>query len=323
MALEPERRAALLGAKLGALVASTTGPGDRRPSSFPGGAALVDGDRAWVLADTEPARSLGPALAWARAAGAARLSLVAEADAGLLARRASQFEPAPEVWAVEGRTLEPAEADPLPAPAAVDPRLAPWADVLVAAGCDPIVEHARLVGEVEGLEVARVVAGPDGPVLEIGVGRFDREAHALTSADLPTEEALAKVVGLVRRYRHDAGHPLSRLAPERRLRSRLLADPGLVGADHLAPMAPVVEAPDLRTPWPAPATGEDQQGRPLVVVCSTGIDLDLVPAAADARLADGRGARLVLAVPPRDRHPVTVALAGALAEPAEVVAVAP
>ena len=29
-----------------------------------------------------------------------------------------------------------------------------------------------------------------------------------------------------------------------------MRDPSLVGADHLAPMAPTVEAPDLRTPWP-------------------------------------------------------------------------
>lgn len=275
-----------------------------------------------MLADAEPARSLGPALAWARSAGAAQVSLVVEADAGLVARRASQFSPAPEVWVAEGRSLVPAAPDPLPAPPPLDPRLARWADVLVAAGADPLVEHGRLVGEVDGLEVARVSVPAGGePVLEIGVGRFDREAHALTSADVPTAEALAKVVGLVRRHRTDAGHPLSRLAPERRLRGRLIAEPALVGADHLLPMAPVVEAPDLRTAWPAPAAGEDTRGGPLVVVCSTGVDLDLVPSAADARLADGRGARLVLAVPRRDRHPVTLALAAALAEPAEVVGV--
>ena len=240
-----------------------------------------------------------------------------------MARRASLFSPAPAVWVVEGRDLVPAEPDPIPVPPPLDPRLARWADVLVTAGADPLVEHGRLIGEVDGLEIARVSIREGEPVLEIGVGRFDREAHALVSADLPTDEALAKVVALVRRARSGDGHPLGRLVPERRLRARLVAEPGLVGADHLAPMAPVVEAPDLRTPWPAPAAGEDLDGRPLVVVASSGVDLDLVPAAADARLADGRGARLVLAVPPRDVHPVTVALAAALADPAEVVGIAP
>ena len=56
----------------------------------------------------------------------------------------------------------------------------------------------------------------------------------------------------------------------------------------------------------------------MVVVTSTGIDLDLVPTAADLRLAHAPGARLVLAVPERDAHPVTRRLAGELVEPAEV-----
>jgi hypothetical protein len=171
--------------------------------------------------------------------------------------------------------------------------------------------------------VARVVVGDEGPHLEIGVGRFDREAHALVSSDRPTAEALADVVAFVRKHRVRGGenHPLQQLAADRWLRSRLLHDPTLVGADHLAPLSPVVEAPDLRTAWPAPATGIDVHGDPVVVVASVGVDLDLVPAAADARLLDGRGARLVLALPGRDAHPVTVALAAALADPAEIVSV--
>lgn len=59
----------------------------------------------------------------------------------------------------------------------------------------------------------------------------------------------------------------------------------------------------------------------MVVVCSTGIDVDLVPAAADVRLTDGRQARLILAVPEADDHPLIRDLAGALAEPAEIVAI--
>ena len=60
----------------------------------------------------------------------------------------------------------------------------------------------------------------------------------------------------------------------------------------------------------------------MVVVCSAGIDLDLVPFAADARDAlGGPDARLLLAVPERDDHPVTRELAARLAVPAEVVPV--
>jgi hypothetical protein len=312
-------------------VKTTAGPGDRRSVAFPGGAALVGDDGAWVLADAEssdaaPARALGPALAVAWRAGVeGAVNLIVESDGGLLARRASQFATPPVIWVVAGTSLERAEPEPIAPAPPLDPRVPPFADLLTAAGADPVVEHGRLVGEVDGLEVARVVVDADGPHLEVGVGRFDREAHAVMSQDQPTEATLRQAVELVRRYRHPGaeGHPLNRMAAARWMRSRLVAHPALVGADHLTPMAPTVEAPDLRTPWPSPATGIDTDGRPLVVVCSVGVDLDLVPAAADARLADGRDARLVLALPGRDAHAVTVALAAALARPAEIIAVEP
>jgi len=281
-----------------------------------------------VLADVEPQRALGPALALARQVAADEpLHLLVDGAGGLLARRASQFRVVPTVWVVEGARLVAAGPEPLPVPPPLDPRTAPFADVLTAAGADPVVEHGRLIGEVEGLEVARVTILDGEPRLEVGVGRFDREAHALLSAGQPTDATLRQVVELVRRHRTGGGeghHPLNLLAAARRLRAQLVRAPGLVGADHLVPMAPVVEAPDLRTPWPAPATGLDPDGRPVVVVCSVGVDLDLVPAAADSRLAafPAGGARLVLAVPQRDRHPVTLALAGMLAEPAGVVGIA-
>jgi hypothetical protein len=278
-----------------------------------------------VAPATEPARSLGPALAVARSVRGAgpwpALHVVAEAGAGDLARRAAGFALPVTVWSVVGTALEPAEPGPLPVDDPVPPGVAPFADLLAAAGADPVVEHGRLVGEVLGLEVARVVVADDGPRLEIGVGRFDREAHAVVSAGVPVEETLARVVALVRRHRVDDAepHPLGRLAPTRRLRSRLLARPDLVGADHLAPMAPPLEPPDLRAAWPAPAVGTTAGGEPLVVVCSVGVDLDLVPSSVDARLAAGPDHRLVLAVPARDVHPLTVELAAALRDPAEVL----
>jgi hypothetical protein len=73
---------------------------------------------------------------------------------------------------------------------------------------------------------------------------------------------------------------------------------------------------------PCVAAGEDTEGHPVLVVCSVGIDLDLVPFAADARAGDGReGVRLLVAVPERDAHPVTRALLARLRDPAELVAV--
>src|SRR5436190_15290743 len=59
--LEPERRQALLAAKLGALVRDQWGGDERRSSSFPGGAALQATSAAtgWVLVEDQPNRALG------------------------------------------------------------------------------------------------------------------------------------------------------------------------------------------------------------------------------------------------------------------------
>jgi hypothetical protein len=316
LALDPQTRARLLASKLKALVESTAGPLDRRSLAFPGGAALTGDDGTWVLAD-----ALGPALAVARETGSfERLRVIVETgDLGAIARQASQLASPPMVYGVADRRLVVAEPSPLPVEPPLDPRVAALADEITAAGADPVVEHGRLVGEVEGLEVCRVELRADGPVLTVGVGRFDREANELLRGD-----SLERVVDLVRLHRvvDPEPHPLKRWAAARGLRSRVIREPGLVGADHLAPMSATAEAPDLRTAWPAPAAGLDLDGEPLVVVCSVGVDLNLVPMAADARLADGRRGRLVLAVPARDAHPVTVDLAAALAQPATVVVVA-
>jgi hypothetical protein len=117
-------------------------------------------------------------------------------------------------------------------------------------------------------------------------------------------------------------HLANRLAGERWLRSVVIARPQLVGAAHLVPAPPPLPRADLLQPLPAPAAGVDQNDRAVLVVCSTGIDPNLVPAAADARLADGRSdCRLILVVPEGDDHPVTRALAANLRQPADVVTV--
>jgi hypothetical protein len=225
------------------------------------------------------------------------------------------------VWrSVEDRVEEAAPA-PVEPPRPLPPEAEVFVDLIRAAGAQPVVEHGVLLGEVLGLEVVRVVLDDLGADLQVGVGRLDREAQRLLHGDRPPGDALAEAVRAVRqRRRADApAHQVNQLAAERWLRAVLCAHPEQVAARTLAPAPPPAPRRSLRTPMPAAATGEDADGRAVVVVCSTGIDLDLVPTAADARLLDGRGARLVLAVPEGDDHPVTRELAAALHEPAEVI----
>jgi hypothetical protein len=337
-------RASLVAVKLAALVRDRWGAVDGEPGPFPGGATSRAGATGWVLLEQRVERRLGGALAWARHHEVADLHLLVDQPgpaAAVLARRTAQFAAPPRVWRVDGRSL--VEADPAPPPTPVVPP--PTAELLGAmladAGLEVVVERGELVGEVLGLEVARVrpadaasgSGDPDGSGhpgdhgadvhLEVGVGRFDRAAFAMMHPELGDAAALDVAVAVVRRYRRPGAphHQLNQLVPERWLRAELVADPGIVGAATLSPVESAVPRRDLTERVPATAVGTDGDGGRLVVTCSVGVDLDVVPTGADDRLAHAPGARLVVAVPPRDAVPITTALAGALAEPATVVAV--
>ena len=318
-------RSALLAAKLRALVGA---PG-AEPAAFPGGAALVEGSSAWLLLDVTPLTALGPALVWADRRNATEVTLVMDTDADLVARRAALFSSPPTVLAVHGTSLVPAE--PAPTPVHADAPSAPaLAELLVDADLEVVVEDGIVRGEVRGLEVARIVHGTttsgtpiDEPVLEVGVGEADREMTALVHAGLPPIDQLIRVRDIVLEHRHPGAerHPLNQLAPERWLRSSLVRDPARIGLRDLRPAPPSVPRPNLRDPAVAIAQGHDEAGADVVVACSVGVLLDLVPAAADARAALAPDARLVLAVPERDAHPVTQALAARLRDPADIVPV--
>ena len=72
------------------------------------------GSVGWVLAGEESSRALGRVLWWARRFPLSELHLLAEDEAGVLARRAGAFADAPFVWRIEGTELRPAEPSPFP-----------------------------------------------------------------------------------------------------------------------------------------------------------------------------------------------------------------
>lgn len=311
--MEPERRGALLQSKLAALVRTHFGVETTMPSSFPGGAARSAGEAGWVLVETDAARALGKAMAWARQHDVHDLHLFVDDDAGVLARRASLFSDPPTIWWLNGTELHATDPEPL------RPVVPPVASdelrgLLEASGLEVVHEHEHVAGELRGLEVARVVQDR----LEVGVGAADRELTAMLHGSLAPSDALERVVAIVQEHRRpDARpHPLNQLVPERWLRWTLHNDPSRVGVTRLDPAPATRPRVGLRERDIACALGDD-----VVVVCSVGVDLDLVPAAAETRLALAPDARLLLAVPERDDHPATRALAERLKHPAEVVAI--
>jgi hypothetical protein len=335
-----DRRSRLLGIKLRALVGDHLGrPVGSEPEGFPRGAALCDDGAAWVLVEGPATRSLGAALAWSIRHDATSLHLVVEHDTGLLARRAQRFAFPVTVWYPQDRVLLPVVPEPLVEPPAPLPEHLELVPVIEAAGATANVEHGVVVGEVRGLEVCRVVDQPtvghfaelgdidiapaadavtDGVLLEVGVGANDREAFRLLHGDIPTVEALAAVVDSVLAHRSpDAPqHPLNRLGQERYLRWRLEQDPDLVGMATVTAAEPPQPRPNLKDPIPCVARAVDPDGSVATLVCSVGIDVDLVGFVADVQeMAD---APVTVAVRARDAAPITRDLLALLAEPPEV-----
>lgn len=223
---------------------------------------------------------------------------------------------------MSGREIRRAEPAPLVPPGVEGAEAEPLDEIvrlLVAHGAEPVLEHGVLRGEVLGLEVARMVGGQ----LVVGVGRHDRNARTEMRPGEDLGSALDEAVSAVRARRQpDAGrHPANTLARSRWLRSVVVAHPDLVGASSLEAVAPPMPWFDLPEAGAAPCVGRLVDGSSAVVVCSAGIDLDVVPTAADCRLMYSPQGRLIIAVPEGDDVPVNRRLAAALARPADVVTV--
>lgn len=272
-----------------------------------GGAGRA-GQQGFFYVDDDP-RGIGRALRWAQSQKLDRVEVLTGdgPGAGHLARRAHLMSGPPAgtpevtVWAVTGAEASPVEPTPIPPAPAIPPSHWPLAGVMTEAGAHPVDDHGVLVAEVAGLEVARVVDTPDGPVLDIGVGQADRDLHQLVHRQLDPDTGLRHVIAAVAELRSSQSHhPLTRVARERWLRAWLIEDPSPVGAAELTPLPPLRPRQGLKVPEPAASHGTTPDGRPLVVVTMVGVDLDLLPEAADHRQRTNPDAELVLACPGRD-----------------------
>lgn len=328
--LGDEQTSRLRAAKLRALVAGAVGDlVDHADHPFPNGAALTAPGDAWILVDDAGPRSLGPALTWAVHHQVSSLSLVLGADAsvaGDVARRAELFSLPISVWRTETTTMvrQPAAAW-TPLPEQQWDSASSLIELMESMGLEVVYEDGVVKGEYLGLEVARVIPGTTDPAMEVGIGRFDREIAAMMHAGEPTATSLRRAIDLVARHRIRGGppHPLRDLMLSRWLRTDVIAAPDLVGATSLAAIETTVPVSNLKDPAPAAALGIRPDGAAVVVVCSSGSDLDVVPIAADTRAVRSPGADLVVAVPRRNIVPTLEKLAATLSDSAEIVAIDP
>jgi len=323
VALDPERRRQLHAMKLRSIVGAHLELSVEELLGTDEGASakLSDGSVA-VLAEERPSRALGGALASSARSSADEVHLFTTEAGNILARRASLFSGPITVWEIEeDQVTEAMPAQPLAETKAVDqPELIA---TLEKSGLEVIFEHGVTVGEVEGLEVARVISDDNGDRIEVGVGAHDREAFGLLHGDLPTAQAIEQVANVVRLHRVPGAepHPLNRLGSERWLRAHLISHPDRIGMRQLVAAAPPVERTNLKEAVPAVAKGVSLEGRETLVVCAVGIDLDLVPFAADARLLHNPNAELKIVVPQRDAHQILRDLVDRLINSAEIIAI--
>lgn len=220
-------------------------------------------------------------------------------------RRAELLAAGPDptivIGLVDGASVTPAAARSAPEPPAIPDDHWALAGVISEAGARPLDDHGQLIGEVSGLEVCRVIGAAEGPRIDVGVGQADRELNKVVHRGAEPGEDLRRVIGAVGQYRRPGSHhPLTRVGRERWLRSLLVEEPARVGAETLEPLVPLRPRRGLRIGEPAAAGGHMPDGQPVVVVTMSGIDLDLVPEAADYRHRWNPDASLVLALPERD-----------------------
>lgn len=317
MPADHERRSRLLSLKLRALVRDhlgLAGEPSGTPHVFAPGAAFVTDSAAWFLVDGDSSRCLGPVLAWCGANDiTVPVRILTESHGGIVARRAGQFDVDVTVWQVDERSIAPV------GPEAHLPFLGPspshlaFASLIESAGADVVIEHGVVLGEVRGLELCRVVddAATGETRLEVGMGAHDREAFAMVHGEVPTEEALRRVIEAVLPHREQGAppHPFNQFGAERLLRWNALQDPAAVGCSSLAPAEPPVVRTNLKDAVPCAAIGLDADGATVAVTFAIGMDLDALPFALDT--ADRLGAsRAVLALRSRDFSRSVRALAG-------------
>ena len=253
----------------------------------------------------ESISDLGSALHWFRRQQAEGLTVLADkAVAGDLARRAEPLRIDIEVLNVDGASLSAAEPSPPQQPPELSAELWQSAAVIADAGLTVIDDHGRLIGEILGLEIARVEppspTDPSSePALHVGIGEADRQLHGYIHGHLDDVEKLRQAASIVAGLRRPGNgmHPLGLLARPRWLRSILITDPSKAGLGELEAVVPLRANPGVFDTEPAAAYSS---GDRVTVVCSAGVDLDLLPEAADYRQRVDPESKLLLVLPERD-----------------------
>lgn len=284
--------------------------------SLPNHVAVIAAGILWVhgqylSADIRRPSVLGTALAWCArsveggdSTRAKSMVIVDPLDPGVISRRARHFSlpitvlSSGDDHAVSPLQEYPSRTAPPPSHLACLRTLVgdDAEEMLGSGGARIVVEHGVVGIEVDGVEVARVVDIDGVARVRIGVGSHDREMFGLVHGETATKRQLLDVVEWVAALRAPGAppHPLGNLARERAMRQRAVTRPETFGFADLRPVDPPVVRRNLSDPSPCCAVGTTTDGKPALAVFSTGIDLDVVPFAVDAREYHAVGERIII-----------------------------
>lgn len=326
MSLDPARRAGLERSRARSIARDHFDIDESTADVFaaPFGVAVTAGDgRVCIVASSDDLAVLGGLLVWLDRHRPETAAAVFEHHAGVHARRLRVLAPEVTPWSLDGSGVSAATPEPISAPRPVEGDVTALVALIERSGAQVVAEDGLVRAEVEGLEVARIVYGEAGPVLEVGVGRFDREAGALLHAERSVESSLEGVIEQVRPHRRPgaAPHAVGRLGRERWLREVIRRRPDLAGVTDPRLVEPVPPRRSLLEVGPAALVGHDGSDT-VLVVCSVGADLGLVPATADL-VAVHQPDEVRFVLPGRDHLPHLDRLIGRLGRPASLLAVDP
>lgn len=324
MSLDPARRAGLERARALAIGRDHFGLDSEQAvvEAAPFGVLVRVDDAVVVVSSVDDLGVLGGVLVWLDRNPMATADLVVEHHPGIHARRARLLAPDVGIHGLAGTEIRPSAPEPIAPPHPTPGDLAPLVAMIERSGAQAVIEDGIVRAEVAGLEVGRVVTGTDASSLEVGVGRFDREAGVLLHAGRPVEPTLVDTIAQVRTHRSAGAvsHPVNRIGRERWLRELVRVDPALAGVSDPVLVEPIPPRVSLLEASAAALVGLDA-GRRVLVVCSVGVELGLVPATADL-VVTHRPDEVRFVLPRRDRLPFLERLAIRLEVPVGFVEIA-
>ncbi len=322
MSIEPERRAELLKGKLIGLVRSVGyDVTEAQPENSNYGSVLLTKDCCWLLAeDEEPQLVLGKGIFLLIRNPGLELRVIFEDKeaAGIAARQATGLNAEIKImYFYDGELIQVAPFA-FPDLAVPTPPLKDFEVMCQNAGVSTICENGIWKGEILGLEVVRINEGD----IQVGVGRFDREAGELLNNGKSQIEQLMAAADQVRSQRTaEAGaHPLATLSREKWLRHELISDPEIIGLLELEPIDPVHAQKNLKGFFPAAAIGKSKEKEKVLCVCSVGVDIGLIPLVAELASLH-KPEQIFIVLPPQDLLPLIEEASHLLDAPSTLIGV--